>query len=246
MLTNVYQAVLIFLIPCALFLASIQLLRNRNGLKKTILFNAIIIIFYAIFFLSQSGLAPILFIVTLYWHSGIVFVIAIVKKIKEMRLQKSSSKNERSNKKKILWVSIIFCLILVTSYYAFKHYSYPLRNTYSHITSLSSFLYDFNHLEVKVSATLDANDFIVVNTNSGKAIYKNGRVRKGIRNEYGETLFKLYYKDEHIASMGHFKENGWETNDYEIILEMEGGKPNPKMFLIGKNAKKYDIKYSEK
>jgi len=80
MLTTDYQVVLIFLIPCVLFLASILLLRNWKGLKKGILFNSLVIIFYAIFFLPQSGLAPITFIVALYWHSGIVFVIAIIKK----------------------------------------------------------------------------------------------------------------------------------------------------------------------
>jgi len=123
-----------------------------------------------------------------------------------MWLLNNFTKDKYPKKKETLWIVIIFCSLSVTSYYAFKHYSYPLRNTYSHITSLSSFLYDFS----------------LINTNSGKAIYKNGRVRKGIRNEYGETLFKLYYKDVHIVTMSHFKENSWETYDYELISGNRG------------------------
>ena len=75
----------VFSIPCVLFLASIILLRGWPGLTKAIVLNFLIVIVYALAYLPQTGMAPINFLSLLYLHSGIVFVVAIIKKVRHIR-----------------------------------------------------------------------------------------------------------------------------------------------------------------
>ena len=75
----------VFSIPCVLFLASMILLRGWPGLTKAIVLNFLIVIVYALAYLPQTGMAPINFLSLLYLHSGIVFVVAIIKKVRHIR-----------------------------------------------------------------------------------------------------------------------------------------------------------------
>ena len=75
----------VFSIPCVLFLASMILLRGWPGLTKAIVLNFLIVIVYALAYLPQTGMAPISFLSLLYLHSGIVFVVAIIKKVRHIR-----------------------------------------------------------------------------------------------------------------------------------------------------------------
>lgn len=75
----------VFSIPCVLFLASMILLRGWPGLTKAIVLNFLIVIVYALAYLPQTGMAPINFLSSLYLHSGIVFVVAIIKKVRHIR-----------------------------------------------------------------------------------------------------------------------------------------------------------------
>jgi hypothetical protein len=75
----------VFSIPCVLFLASMILLRGWPGLTKAIVLNFLIVIVYALVYLPQTGMAPINFLSLLYLHSGIVFVVAIIKKVRHIR-----------------------------------------------------------------------------------------------------------------------------------------------------------------
>ena len=75
----------VFPIPCVLFLASMILLRGWPGLTKAIVLNFLIVIVYALAYLPQTGMAPINFLSSLYLHSGIVFVVAIIKKVRHIR-----------------------------------------------------------------------------------------------------------------------------------------------------------------
>jgi hypothetical protein len=75
----------VFSIPCVLFLASMILLRGWPGLTKAIVLNFLIVIVYALVYLPQTGMTPINFLSSLYLHSGIVFVVAIIKKVRHIR-----------------------------------------------------------------------------------------------------------------------------------------------------------------
>jgi len=75
----------VFSIPCVLFLASMILLRGWPGLTKAIVLNFLIVIVYALVYLPQTEMAPINFLSSLYLHSGIVFVVAIIKKVRHIR-----------------------------------------------------------------------------------------------------------------------------------------------------------------
>jgi hypothetical protein len=86
----------VFSIPCVLFLASIILLRGWAGLTKAILLNFLIVVVYALVYLPQTGIAPIIFLSSLYLHSAIVFVVAIIKKIKHIRSLKHRAKTNCS------------------------------------------------------------------------------------------------------------------------------------------------------
>jgi hypothetical protein len=61
------------------------LLRGWPGLTKAIVLNFLIVIVYALAYLPQTGMAPINFLSLLYLHSGIVFVVAIIKKVRHIR-----------------------------------------------------------------------------------------------------------------------------------------------------------------
>jgi hypothetical protein len=96
---NGAEAMLIFIvfsIPCVLFLASMILLRGWTGLKKAIVLNFLIVIVYALVYLPQTGMAPINFLSLLYLHSGIVFVVAIIKKVRHIRSLKHRAKTNCS------------------------------------------------------------------------------------------------------------------------------------------------------
>jgi hypothetical protein len=87
---------IVFSIPCVLFLASMILLRGWTGLTKAIVLNFLIVIVYALVYLPQTGMAPINFLSLLYLHSGIVFVVAIIKKVRHIRSLKHRAKTNCS------------------------------------------------------------------------------------------------------------------------------------------------------
>ena len=72
------------------------LLRGWTGLKKAIVLNFLIVIVYALVYLPQTGMAPINFLSLLYLHSGIVFVVAIIKKVRHIRSLKNRAKTNCS------------------------------------------------------------------------------------------------------------------------------------------------------
>ena len=61
------------------------LLRGWPGLTKAIVLNFLIVIVYALAYLPQTGMAPINFLSLLYLHSVIVFVVAIINKVRHIR-----------------------------------------------------------------------------------------------------------------------------------------------------------------
>ena len=113
---------------------------------------------------------------------------------------------------------MLFLIVGILCFYGFKNYAEKVKDEHSIATSISSKLFDFNTFELNVDANLNLSDFKVVNHNSGKTIFADGRNRKGIDNDYGLRLFELYYKNQKIYEFGHFSTNNWYTFDYTLNL----------------------------
>lgn len=138
---------------------------------------------------------------------------------------------------------LVFIFLLFLSYYSFKAYSKPLKDQDCFVTKISSKLFDFN--EFKIDTELNVSEFKVVNINSGKTIYKNGRNRKGIKNEYGYCRFELLKKGKKIYEFGHFKTNNWFTYSYTLKLKLEDGKISPSLKIENRNRSLIDYYMKE-
>lgn len=138
------------------------------------------------------------------------------------------------NKKYITLILIPISGIL--GFYGFKNYAEKVKDKHCFATQISSKIFDFNTFELKVDTILNLSDFKVVNQNSGKTIFENGKFRKGIDNEYGHRLFELYYNKRKIYEFGHFTLNNWYTFDYNLDITMRNGQIEPDLKIKGKNA----------
>ncbi len=84
-------------------------------------------------------------------------------------------------KKNLILISIL--LIGVLCFYSFKFYAKEVKNKHCLTTQISSKLFDFNTFELKIDSTLNLSNFEIVNQNSGKKKFTNGKSQKGIKNE---------------------------------------------------------------
>jgi len=144
----------------------------------------------------------------------------------------------RKNKNLIL---IVILVIGILSFYGFKNYAEHVKDKYCFTTQISSKIFDFNTFELKVDSTLNLSDFKVVNLNSRKTIFTNGKSRKGIKNEYGHCIFELFWKGKQVYEFGHFKFNNWNTNEYELRIGIEDSELKPSLGIYGPDSKNADI-----
>ncbi|WP_298903832.1 hypothetical protein [uncultured Psychroserpens sp.] len=84
-----------------------------------------------------------------------------------------------------------------------------------------------------------------MNQNSGKTIFKNGKSRKGIKNEYGHCIFELFWKGKLVYEFGHFKMNNWKTNNYELNIGMENNEIKPSLEIYGPDSIKADLYFKK-
>lgn len=136
----------------------------------------------------------------------------------------------------------IIIFIGIISLFSFKKYSKKVKNEHSIATSISSKLFDFNTFNLKVDKNLNLSDFRVVNQNSGKTIFVNGKSKKGIENDYGYRFFELFYVDQKIFEFGHFSKNNWHTYDYELNLKINNSIIEPDL-TISRDKNSYDIDF---
>lgn len=145
-------------------------------------------------------------------------------------------KNEKLKYSLVLFIFTLCIVIVIVEYPIFVSYAKKVKDQDCLTTKISSRLFDFNTFSVELSKELNKNDFRVENQNSGKIIYQNGIVNKGIKNEYGHCVFILFYQDQKIAEIGHFKTNNWYTNDYILSIEKKDMMIVPTLVIQGKHA----------
>jgi hypothetical protein len=138
------------------------------------------------------------------------------------------------NKKNLILISIV--IIGILSFFGFKKYAEKVKDEHCLTTQISSKIFDFNTFELNVDSTLNLSDFKVVNQNSGKTIFTDGKSRKGIENDYGYRMFVLYYKEIKIYEFGHFLKNNWVTNDYKLSLTRKNNQIEPNLVIGCKNS----------
>ncbi len=147
-------------------------------------------------------------------------------------------------KKKNL-VFIVVLIIGILSIFSFKNYAIKVKDKHCLVTQISSRVFDLNEFDLKVDSVLNIYDFKVVNQNSGKTIFENGKRRKGIDNDYGHCIFELYYKDKMIYEFGHFKFNNWHTNQYELSISILNNEMKPNLEIIGPDDNKADLYFKK-
>lgn len=146
--------------------------------------------------------------------------------------------------KAIIFRIVIIIIVGIISLFSFKKYSKKVKNEHCISTSISSKLFDFNTFHLKVGQNLNLSDFRVVNQNSGKTIFANGKSKKGIENNYGYRLFELFYIDQKILEFGHFSKNNWHTYDYELNLKTNNNTIDPDLKISrGKDSSINDFFY---
>ena len=146
-------------------------------------------------------------------------------------------------KKILIILIIVFIGILIFGYLLIYFKAEKLKDKHCLITQLSSRLFDLNNLDVKVSEDLNIEDFKIKNINSNKIIFENNRFIKGIKNDYGNCLFEIYYKDSLIFEIGHFKFNNWHTNDYLFEFEIIGSEISSTLIIDGPDKDNKTIFY---
>lgn len=141
---------------------------------------------------------------------------------------------------KLKYLSVLL-IIGVICLPAFRDYAYAVKDKPVLITRLSSKVFDFNSFALTTQDGLDKHDFYVINQNSGKVIYQNGRRRKGIKNDYGHRVFEVYCKGTQLFEIGHFITNSWVTNNYVLHLQKKNDEIVPELNISGKWASYADF-----
>jgi len=145
-------------------------------------------------------------------------------------------------KYKVIIIYSLF-LILILSCNEFENYAINVKDKYCLTTQISSRIFDFNTFQLEVAKDLEILEFKVINRNSGKCIFDNGKSMKGIKNEYGYCSFDVFYKDQKQFKIGHYKRNNWETNNYILMLKVENNDLVPILEMNNKEIEYFVNKY---
>ncbi|MEM6297443.1 MAG: hypothetical protein AAF740_02015 [Bacteroidota bacterium] len=142
---------------------------------------------------------------------------------------------------------ILVPMVVMIAFYGlkgyFRDYAKRVKDKHCLTTQISSRLFDFNTFELKVDSSLNLDGFKVVNQNSGKVIFENGKSQKGIGNGYGNRMFSLYYKERKEYEFGHFSTNNWHTYDYKLHLSKGDDRVEPDLKIVGSSSAYNDFFY---
>jgi len=146
-------------------------------------------------------------------------------------------------RKKKYIIIILISVLGIFSFYGFKNYAEKVKDNHCFATQISSKIFDFNTFELKVDSTLNLANFKIVNQNSGKTIFENGKSRKGIDNDYGHRLFELHYNNRKVFEFGHFATNNWYTYDYILDVTMKNSQIEPNLKISKRSSSYNDFFY---
>jgi hypothetical protein len=137
--------------------------------------------------------------------------------------------------KKAILLSVILLLAGTIFSKWFKSYSETIKDYHCLTTQISSRVFDFNTVELIVSDNLNHLDFQITNGNNHIVIYENGFAKKGIKNEHGYCTFSVNYPGIKPIKFAFFKENNWQTFDYEFVITKKNNEFHGIMNVFQKN-----------
>ncbi len=118
--------------------------------------------------------------------------------------------------KYIVKIGILSIILTIFSEPVFKTFV----NTDTIVNKIGCRLFEFNTILTKTDSNIDLNK-VQIKINE-RIVFKNGQQQNRIGQEYGHSIFQIYYEDLLIAEVGHFKRNNWYTNKYEIEISKKG------------------------
>ena len=142
---------------------------------------------------------------------------------------------------------LIWVVVVIT---AMKPILGIFKNTDTIINKIACRIYDYNTIDVTVHDQLELENISI--KHGDKYVFNLGEKVNEIGSFYGKITFKVYHKDLLIAEVGHWRQNNWYSNDYQLdiyqnrhnfllSLHIEGPDGNNKNF---QNQYIYDEKYT--
>jgi hypothetical protein len=132
---------------------------------------------------------------------------------------------------------LLIIAILIGGFFLSKLFFISFRNTDTIANKIGCSLFELNKIKVTVGSEIQLNDIEVKVGN--KIVFCNGKQVNRVGQEYGHTIMSIYYKEQLVAEVGHFKSNNWYTNDYNFFIKKEIDQIIVQHKIEGPNAK-YD------
>ena len=111
---------------------------------------------------------------------------------------------------------IVIVSILVVSLASSEKFFYTFKNTDTIINKIGCRLFEFNTINVETDNELDLKKVVIKIGNN--TVYKNKQQHNKIGQYYGHVILKIYYENQLISEIGHWKRNNWYTNNYNIKI----------------------------
>lgn len=141
-------------------------------------------------------------------------------------------------KKKILKITALFVLVLLTFFYfAFKPGGILSATELGHLVSL---IFRMNVIEIKVDNDLSRekiNIFWRCFSKASKPLIKKGKKVGNLEPCYGGNVFSVYYDNKHIAEISHGKFNNWHYHKYRFRFFKSNDGVKVDLNVIGPDAK---------
>ena len=100
---------------------------------------------------------------------------------------------------------ILPILLLIVGVMFSKPFFKPYENTDTVINKIGCRLFEFNVLNVKTQGDIDLN--LIEIKKGNRVVFSNGNQKDKIGQEYGRMALDIYYANELISTIGHFKTN---------------------------------------
>ena len=118
----------------------------------------------------------------------------------------------KKNIKRIIGIIAILWLVLLMIKPVFRSYA----NTDTIANKIGCVIFEFNTINVEVQNDIKLADIKIKANNT--TVFRKGKQRNRVGQEYGHTILGIYHKNQLIAEVGHFKTNNWFTNGYSFII----------------------------
>ena len=139
-------------------------------------------------------------------------------------------------------ISIILLFIataIFSSYFYLQVISSTVKNTDTITNKIACRLFEQNTISVHTAGNINKQD---IQIKVGKrSVYANGMQEERIGQAYGWVKLKIYYQDQLISEISHFKTNNWHTHDYLFELEKSQDQMRINYSITGPDAQHRDV-----